>query len=193
MSARTFLLALMLMVPMLLGPMFDPPKAEANIFTDGWHALTGWTKKMTKKVESAVKHGVHELSRLSGDVYKFAKKKLEKLLHDMIRKLEGADGYTPKKFNHHARHDGTGKIRVIATNHANITVIGGLSVDIKVGWKGLSHTFHVNLGGNNRVNYNTVIVPQTDIDGWDIYIDSETRGNHHYVGIDVNVASIILK
>lgn len=192
MKTSTLLLALLLLTPMLLGHMAHPPRAEANFITSAWHHVKSWAEKMTDKVENAVKHGVHELDKLSGDVYKYVKKKLEKLLHDLIRKLEGADGYSPKKFKHHANHDGTGKIRVIAKNSARITAIGGLSVDIKVGWKGISHTFHVNLGGNNRVNYNSVIFPSTDIDGWDIYIDSETKGTHHYVGIDVNVASVVL-
>lgn len=174
--------------------------AEAGIISTiggdiakGLHHLKGDIESAADQVDAAVKKGLHDLSKLSAKAYDYVMKKLKELLADEIRKLEGADGYKPSSFVHHARKSGSGNIQIIASNSARITVIGGVDVGLKIGFKGFSHTFQVALGSaNNHINYNSVIVPSTDVSGWDIYIDSTTSGTHHYIGINVNVASIIL-
>ncbi len=193
---------LLLIVPLLTLTFFlaTPQSAQAGI---GWcithpakcaKDIVKHIKKMEHEVANLVKKGVHELDKLSGDVYRYVKKKLEGALHGIVRRLEGDDGYKPDKFKHSFKHakSGMGNIQIRAVNEADITVTTGFKVAIKVGYKKISHTFHVQIGhSGNVVNYNSVVSSKSDIRGLDISIDSKTSGKHHYYGIDMNIASIV--
>ena len=160
----------------------------------GGDAVKKFVHKMEHEVDKLAKKGIHELDQLSGDVYKYVRDKLEGALHGIVRRLEGDDGYKPDKFKHSFKHakSGMGNIRIRAENTADITTTTGFKAAIKVGYKKISHTFHVNIGhSGNVVNYNSVVSSKSDIQGLDISIDSKTSGKHHYYGIDMNIASIV--
>jgi hypothetical protein len=184
--------------------MVQPQDSEAGCFsswTDFKHCVhnagkkvKNFVQKMENEVAKLAKKGIHELDELTGDVYKYVKKKLEGALDNVVRRIEGDDGYKPDRFKHSFKHakSGMGDIRIRAVNTADITCTTGFKAAIKVGYKKISHTFDVNIGhSGNVVNYNSVVSSKANVEGLDISIDSKTSGKHHYYGIDMNVASIV--
>jgi hypothetical protein len=201
---RTLLTALLPLAVVLTFVLLQPQESQAGCFSSwkdfkhcvhkGGNAVKKFVHKMENEVAKLAKKGIHDLDQLSGDVYKYVKDKLEGALHGIVRKLEGDDGYKPDKFKHSFKHakSGMGNIRIRAVNTADITSTTGFRAAIKVGYKKISHTFHVNIGhSGNVVNYNSVVSSKANVEGLDISIDSKTSGKHHYYGIDMNIASIV--
>lgn len=193
--------------------LLNPTAGNASIWDDAWDATGGkvidagkkavdWTKKTYKSaeegLESAVKHGIHEISKLPDKLKKLVTDKLDKLKNKVVDKIVDKLQVKDVKFRkniHKVKKIGSNRLSNIyldVNNKAKIVSIGALTASFRVGlsdisWAHLDVSLGLGKSGSNWIN--SVSIPSKA--DYDIHLESDISGKIILLGGENYIGSIV--